>query len=413
MSGQLAANLPYHALTAIFSYAVDVPREIKPHGGRLMDWDSNESIASLALVCKGWAEAASTVLYRSVALLQPGSGKRFLNTLHASPSLAGKVRYLVLSLGEETASANEMLLSPEEYLASSLDLVAIIQRCSATLTHLQLHPIHAGAREPLFAALHSMSELSTLVCSPRFCDPDGDMIDEEHEGGWGANLYSRTDLRELALPDRLRTLELDFASSWDATVLPLQSTVPTKRLKQLRLRCDTNVDVLWAVLAQCSELEVCELYFESMLPRDETTAALRPSAVTLKHLEFFSNPTLDDLAHFDSFALPIFDRLLPYYSQLEHLAVSATEVSTNVFRLLPPTLTSLEIQAFNHVSTFLYTDQLVEDLREPMYAQGLSSLRVNDAAEAWEGPDIQSLREACEARGIDFIFRPDSDPGFD
>ncbi|GAA6036990.1 hypothetical protein JCM8097_005494 [Rhodosporidiobolus ruineniae] len=401
MSGHLAANLPDHVLVDIFSYAVAVPKEVKPHGGYLSKWDSNESVKGLATVCK-----ASAVLYRSIALLQPESGKRFLDTLHASPSLAGKVRYLVLSLGEEIASTTgDTPPSAQQYLASSLDLVAILQRCSATLTHLQLHPLHAGAREPLFAALHSMSELSTLVCSPRFYDPDGDMVDDEHEGGWGANLYSRTDLRELALPDRLRTLELDFASSWDATVLPLQSTVPTKRLKQLRLRCDTNVDVLWAVLAQCSELEVCELYFESMLPRDETTAALRPSVVTLKHLD----PTLDDLAHFDSFALPIFDRLLPYYTQLEHLAVSATEVSTNVFRLLPPTLTSLEIQAFNHVSTFLYTDQLVDDLREPMYAQGLRRLRVNDAAEAWEAPDIQSLREACEARGIDFIFRPDSE----
>ncbi|GAA5920160.1 hypothetical protein JCM6882_006359, partial [Rhodosporidiobolus microsporus] len=72
---------------------------------------------------------------------------------------------------------------------------------------------------------------------------------------------------------------------------------------------------------------------------------------------------------------------------------------------------ALEIQAFNHRSTFVFTPQLAADLRDPTLATGLRSLRVHDAAEAWEEADIEALRAACEERGIDFHFKLDTDGG--
>ncbi|BGP13618.1 hypothetical protein JCM10213_007794 [Rhodosporidiobolus nylandii] len=409
MSGHLAATLPYGPLVDIFHYAIDVPNDIRAHGGFLASWDSNESMKQLALVCKGWLPAAMAVLYRSVALTFPEAGEAFLRSLAHTPSHAGKVRFLVLSLGEEAITGFDTPKTALQYFRASLDLVYILQAASSNLTHLQLYPLHAAAREPLFKAIAAATSLRVLVCSPRFYEPDAKLMGEE--GTWGVDLYSRTDLYDLALPPELHTLELDYESSWSARDLPIHNGLHVSRLRKLRLRCDTDQEVLWEVLGKCTELEVCELYFERLLSRDETTAALRASTASMKHLSFMSNPTLDDLALFDQTQQPIFDRLLPMYTQLETLSVSATEVSAEVFRLIPPSLKSLEVQAFNHVSMFRFTPQMVQDLATPVFAKGLKSVRVHDAAEAWEELDIAQLKTACETRGIEFWFHADSETG--
>ncbi|GAA5990593.1 hypothetical protein JCM11641_007797 [Rhodosporidiobolus odoratus] len=388
---------------------------LRPHGGYLTSWDSNETMAALTLVCKSWQPAATTVMYRSVALTRPHSDEVFLRTLASTiPSRASKVKFLVLSIGEDAPFSPDALITSEQFYFASINLIKILSLCSSSVTHLQVHPLHSAAREPLFAAIKSLSQLRTLVCSPRFYQPDAAMMGEE--GSWGSELYSRTDLYDLALPAMLDTLELDFGSSWSARHFPIHNGLDPTNLRRLRLRCDTDDDVLWQVLGQCTGLEVCELYFEKLLSRDETTAALRGSTDSMKHLSFLSkyaqfSPTMDDLASFDSAAQPLFDRLLPAYIKLETLAVSATEISTDVFRLLPASLKSLTIQAFNHVSTFIYTPQLVSDLAVAQYAKGLESLSVHDAAEAWDEVEIGNLRQACEKRGVLFYFRPDSEVG--
>ncbi|GAA5923308.1 hypothetical protein JCM6882_004428 [Rhodosporidiobolus microsporus] len=53
-----AASLPVDVLTVIFSYAIDVPAGVRPHGGYLESWQSNETMRAMALVCRGWVEAA-------------------------------------------------------------------------------------------------------------------------------------------------------------------------------------------------------------------------------------------------------------------------------------------------------------------------------------------------------------------
>jgi hypothetical protein len=125
-----------------------------------------------------------------------------------------------------------------------------------------------------------MEYLQVLVCSPGFYNPVGGLMEQDEitsqprsspteEDSPEGDFYSRSDLFELALPAPLHTLELDFESSWSAEILPFHHNWKLNGLRKLRLRADMDEDVLWEVLEQCSELEVCELYFEMLLSRDE------------------------------------------------------------------------------------------------------------------------------------------------
>jgi hypothetical protein len=62
------ASLPLDILEAIFLAAIDVPRGRRPHGGYLESWQSNETMQQLALVCKGWVEAGSSLIICSFPL---------------------------------------------------------------------------------------------------------------------------------------------------------------------------------------------------------------------------------------------------------------------------------------------------------------------------------------------------------
>lgn len=125
----------------------------------------------------------------------------------------------------------------------------------------------------------------------------------------------------------------------------------------------------------------------------------------MKRMEFICNPTNDQIDHFDSTKTPIFDYLLPHYSRLTHLFVSSTEVSYNLFRFLPRTLVELEIQAFNHVGTFVFSPVILEALSSPaVRLESLRSFKLHDLAEAWEDEHIDAIERACYSRGIDFSF---------
>ena len=108
--------------------------------------------------------------------------------------------------------------------------------------------------------------------------------------------------------------------------------------------------------------------------------------------------------------MPIFDLLLPLQKNLGHLIVSATDVSTNLFRLLPPNLAIVDIQSFNHVGSFVFSHRLIDHLRDPnVKLESLKTLTVHDAAEGWKEEDVSALGKACEARGIRFLFYPDDE----
>ena len=57
---------------------------------------------------------------------------------------------------------------------------------------------------------------------------------------------------------------------------------------------------------------------------------------------------VDELRWFAAMATaPLMDLLLPLCTQLESLYVSASEISTNLFMLIPPSPKQLKIQAYN------------------------------------------------------------------
>ncbi|GAA5833827.1 hypothetical protein JCM11251_005978 [Rhodosporidiobolus azoricus] len=409
-----ASSLPVDVLAIIFAHAVNIPLGVTPHGGYLDSWQTNETLSGLALVCRGWVEAATNILYRSVFLSSRQSTDLFLRTLADSPFLPGKVIFLVLGF-----SGNEASPPFPETAQDSLVLLEALRRCAGNVTHLHLHRLHLQTQPQLLETLSRTSSLETLICSPDFTNSERD---DQMSGSLASNSTTEaTSIRNgrppnagavrFRLPSSLRCLELDFESTWNADLLPFHEALSnSRRLKRLRLRCDTaEAALLREMLEQCASLEVCELYFEQLLPRTGTAAALRPSARSMKHMLFITNPTIDKLVHVDLTATPIFDQLLPAYTSLETLSVSSTEVSSSVMRLVPSSLQALEIQAFNHQSTFVYTPQLAADLRNPTLATGLKSLRIHDAAEAWEEADIAVLRRACAERGIDFHFKLDSD----
>lgn len=123
------------------------------------------------------------------------------------------------------------------------------------------------------------------------------------------------------------------------------------------------------------------------------------------------SPTIEDLAHFDSTAVPIFDLLLPRYLQLETLIVTATELSCRLFRLLPRSLRYLEITSLNDQARFFMDLQLLRDLEDMSLEVTLEELVVRDSAQVYSPDLIQEFYERCTARGIIFTFYPDSPDG--
>jgi len=106
----------------------------------------------------------------------------------------------------------------------------------------------------------------------------------------------------------------------------------------------------------------------------------------------------------------MFDQLLPYQQHLHRLSISATEISTNMFRLIPPSLVHFEIQSFNHVGSFIFSQRLIEPLLDPSLEFGaLESLVLYDSADAWLEENVEAMAQACEARGIRFTFLPDEE----
>lgn len=70
--------------------------------------------------------------------------------------------------------------------------------------------------------------------------------------------------------------------------------------------------------------------------------------------------------------MPVFDRVLPYFTRLEKFSVSASEVSIDLFRLLPPCVRHVRIQAFNHLASFYYSGRLIECLEDPVSSSLIS-----------------------------------------
>lgn len=387
-----ASSLPYHILMECFTYAIEQNEPEPSRGGKLIGWESNESIKAMSLVCRGWQDAGQSILYKSIAIIGSNVADKFLRTCQSRPDLIDRVKSLVIGLGEVKESTQLIVGQRED----SIPLVKVIEACTG-LQHLQVRPLHQSIRNELLAAITSKPLLS-LVCAPRLIKPDVN---------WTSELYHSTDIQLVS--QSLLKLELDFWSKSMPLPVPLPS-LPPLRLVELRLHCDLPHELLCLILkAAGSTLEILDLYFERILSLEDTTQALLPSVQSLRKLRYISNPTLEELGNTNVNLTPIFDRLLPHYHQLEKLSVSATEVSTNLLRLLPPCLKDLEVQSFNHHGTFMFSNVLLLALKDESIEFKLETFTVLDAAEVWEAENVELVRSACRARGIIFQFLPDSE----
>ncbi|KAI5475977.1 hypothetical protein MNV49_000536 [Pseudohyphozyma bogoriensis] len=368
-------------------------------GGRFVGWDTNESVAPFVPLCRAWEPAATLVLYQSLSVLGADRADKFLATVAEKPALAGMVRKLVVGLGD----AVEGMDDGNGQAADSLKLIQVIAACP-NLTHLQIRPLHASARSVLLPVVRSKS-LVALVCAPRLTRP---------ESGWDQMLYSAN--FDLLLPT-LTSLELDIPLFPQTTFSPRIRHLAPLPLTRLAVHAELRPECVWDLLeAAGSTLEHVYLYFEHLLPIKETAEALAKIATSVQTLEFLSNPTVDQLEDFDPDVEPTFDRILPLFRNLRFLAVSTTDISNNLFRLLPPCLKRLRLHGYSTRGLVGNDVEMLNALADPAVDIHLEELSVFDTAEAWGGQEgIALLHRALAARGVrlSYLRDPEEDESSD
>ncbi|KAL8286295.1 hypothetical protein RQP46_004783 [Phenoliferia psychrophenolica] len=264
-----------------------------------------------------------------------------------------------------------------------------------------IRPLHSAVHDTLLAAIQT-KPLVSLLCSPRLVNIDA---------GWTRELFRAEDIPTLCLPT-LERLELDTWTAGPSTPPRVPPVFGPLRLKVLRLFTAVPPYILYPLLvATSSTLEVCDVYVEGWLSPDKLYEALLPSTPNIIDLTCVSNPSSFELDVFDQPYTPAFDRLLPHFEKLTRLFISATEISSDFLRLLPPTLRHLTIRSFNPRSTFTFSERMVKCLRDLSLELFLETFTVRDVVEDWEEEDLQVMVDACRARGIEFVLVPDSDSG--
>lgn len=231
--------------------------------------------------------------------------------------------------------------------------------------------------------------------------------------GWTTEFFRKTDIDELALPT-LRALELDAWTDLTShapltTVVPQFSPCP---IVNLRLHFVMPDALLFALLAAAGPtLQVVDIYLEHVLSIEDTFTALRPSHRTLRNFRYVCNPTIDELAHLAPTTVPLFDRLfsptLPPFEEIERLLCSATDISTNAFKNLPPSLRTLEVISYNHQAVFVSNPEFLDILTDRSVDISLRQFTLSDSGEVWDAEYLEALRQAFLARGVIFTFKPD------
>jgi hypothetical protein len=195
--------------------------------------------------------------------------------------------------------------------------------------------------------------------------------------------------------------------------LAVELAPPPQRCPVVNLRLHFVIPdaQLFALLtASAPTLEVVDLYFEHLLPLEQTVAALKLSCRTMRNLRYVSNPTINELRLLTPTTTPLFDQLLPQFKQLEQLSVSATDISILAFKSLPLSLKMLDIVSYNHQAAFKALEGLVDILHDQsiVFRAGLV-FSMSDSIENWPSEFVERVRKAAFARGIIFVFTPDSD----
>ncbi|KAL8287045.1 hypothetical protein RQP46_004051 [Phenoliferia psychrophenolica] len=134
--------------------------------------------------------------------------------------------------------------------------------------------------------------------------------------------------------------------------------------------------------------------------------ALLPSTPTLQELTYITNPasgSLDD--HFDPSTPQLFSRILPHFQHLESLTTCATEVSTDLFRILPQSLRRIELSSFYHSPAFRFEERILDDIEAFSVHTRLEEFVLHD--EGWHESEVEALGDALRSRGITLTFTDD------
>lgn len=383
----VAQDLPYLILVDCIFRARELDSAEPRHGGRLVHWDSNETIRTMALVCRGWRDAGTFALFRSVAIFDPTSAQLFLRAVLARPALGEMVQSLAVGLGREAEARDDGFGQAE----NSATLVRVIQACP-NLQHLHIRPLHASVR-PLLLPRVRAHPLLSLVCAPSLVPMEGRI--------WDRNLFSSE--FDLLLPT-LKTLELDlhvFTSRFRVPLVEQLALVNLRIFADLDQACVLDI-IRWA----SSTLEDVDIYAEHAFPMEEMTRAFMPAMASLRTLQFITNPPGEDLELLDPESPPIFDRLLPHFQRLNRLSVSASDISARLFRLLPPCLRHIQVQAFQSNNRFAFSPDIIAALEDDSINFTLQTLTVLDDPEAW-GEATEAVYLACRRRGIALFFMED------
>ncbi|GAA6030775.1 hypothetical protein JCM8097_008871 [Rhodosporidiobolus ruineniae] len=395
-------------------------REEDVCGGVLARWRSTVVLKPLALVCRGWRDAATTALYRSISITSPANAHRLLDTLRAHHSRRGKVKRLSVGLSDSRFVTQA---SEHDLVAASQAMVHVVELCH-NLSSLQVLPLHKHRAPDLLAVLQPLQDsLTTLVLGPRLWK---DVASLCPLGSRHVELLVRR-LR------RVKILELNCSSKEPGEkATPWHGPVDTEprrplRLKKLGIYTELDDEILEGLLSEASELEVLDVYKEEHLRLvDRVRKAMLASAKTMKSLRFFVNPIFQHdpnggnhgAGSTDGHAVLFNEELLPHYRQLGRLHLCNALVSPTVFRHLPSTgsLKYLSIHSLAPASQnddhFRFTPQLLDDLKLAALTPALDALetfRIQDVRSDWGEETIQAVREALEARNVVFKFEEDND----
>jgi hypothetical protein len=204
--------------------------------------------------------AATAILYRSIVLNGSSAAAAFLETLHNSPTLSSKVKYIVLKIADNPRDDSKQ---SDALLATSQLLVQALDRCKTTISHLHLHPFHDQVRLQLFAILAPMPVLQTLVFATRAEErADLPFADAAQPLSATRAAHHHNGAETLALPASLRTLEVDL-KRMQGVGSGTSFHLPSLRgLRRSRRSAGREEDQLWEVLSNCRNLEVCDVYLE-------------------------------------------------------------------------------------------------------------------------------------------------------
>lgn len=304
MASSVAQSLPLDVLLLICRLSAADHPTLFAHGGKLPSarWDSHETAAPLALVCKKWHAAANAVLYESVAVLGGEQARLLLRTLRRRPLLGRAVRWLVIGLADrEDAEATEessdqdvgagrdtersSMESEDAAKADSASLAEVLDQCSA-VEHLQLRrALHQDSRDQVLPILVSRNYI-TLICALRWLSGDG--------CEWTKYFHQPEDIVRLVRPS-LQSFEFEFLfPSEDGRdendrikdaldQHPLPHTLPN--LRGLRLDGGVPPAALELILSRTTGLEVLTVYTERVISANKILGQLsQEGAAAMKRL---------------------------------------------------------------------------------------------------------------------------------